>query len=65
MYTPHTQKADNTILNHIFDNIEDNKGNHFDDLHHHLFNEDYFIIGYYKAEVWIKENDLNSCENNK
>jgi len=62
MYTPHTQKADNTILNHIFDNIEDNKGNHFDDLHHHLFNEDYFIIGYYKAEVWIKENDLNIFE---
>ena len=66
MYTythhTHTQKADNTLLNHIFDNIEDYKGNHFDDLHHHLFNEDYFIIGYYKAEVWIKENDLNIFE---
>mgnify|MGYP001339577894 CR=1 FL=1 len=29
--------------------IEENK----DDLHHHAFNTDYFIIGYYQAEQWI------------
>ena len=29
--------------------IEENK----DDLHHYAFNEDYFIIGYYKAEQWL------------
>ena len=29
--------------------IEENK----DDLHHHEFNTDYFIIGYYQAEQWI------------
>ena len=62
MGTPHTQKADTRlIINHIFrqypgDNYE---GQYFDDLHYHLFNEDYFIIGYYRAEKWIKENDLN------
>lgn len=26
------------------------------DLHHELFNVDYFIIGYYQAEKWISEN---------
>lgn len=25
------------------------------DLHHELFNRDYFIIGYYQAEQWINE----------
>tara|TARA_E500000081_G_scaffold141207_1_gene158940 strand:+ start:504 stop:842 length:339 start_codon:yes stop_codon:yes gene_type:complete len=29
--------------------IEDNK----DDLHHHAFNTDYFIIGTYKAKQWL------------
>ena len=23
------------------------------DLHHQIFNEDYYIIGYYKAEQWL------------
>tara|TARA_R100001126_G_C4816116_1_gene144331 strand:+ start:258 stop:689 length:432 start_codon:yes stop_codon:yes gene_type:complete len=57
--TPHTQKGDFILFNHIFDNIENLEGNCFDDLHYHLFNEDYFIIGYHKAEQFIKENDLN------
>lgn len=26
------------------------------DLHNKLFNEDYFIIGYYAAEEWLKAN---------
>jgi len=25
------------------------------DLHHELFNTDYFIVGYYQAEQWINE----------
>ena len=29
--------------------IEEN----IDDLHHHAFNTDYFIIGYYQAEQWL------------
>ena len=30
-----------------------------EDLHHKLFNEDYYIIGYYKAEQWLKKHNLN------
>ena len=30
-----------------------------EDLHYKLFNEDYYIIGYYKAEQWLKKHNLN------
>jgi hypothetical protein len=30
-----------------------------EDLHDKLFNEDYYIIGYYKAEQWLKKHNLN------
>ena len=29
------------------------------DLHHELFNNDYYIIGYYQAEQWLKEHDIS------
>mgnify|MGYP003649447601 FL=1 len=32
------------------------------ELHYHAFNEDYYIIGYYQAEQWIKKHDLNTFE---
>ena len=33
-----------------------------DDLHHHAFNTDYYIIGYYQAEQWLKEHDISIFE---
>ena len=33
-----------------------------EDLHYHLFNEDYYIIGYYQAEQWLKEHDISVFE---
>ena len=36
------------------DNISE--GQYACDLHHELFNTDYFIIGYYQAEEWLKTN---------
>jgi len=58
----HTHQADTDFINHIADNIENHMGLNFDDLHHFLFNEDYYIIGYYQAEQFIKENDLNTFD---
>ena len=29
------------------------------DLHHHIFNEDMYIIGNYNARQWIKKHDLD------
>ena len=35
--------------------IEENK----DDLHHHCFNTDYYIIGTYKASQWLENQTFN------
>lgn len=33
-----------------------------DDWHFHAFNEDYYIIGYYQAEQWLKKHDMSGFE---
>jgi len=32
------------------------------ELHHKAFNEDYYIIGYYQAEQWLKKHDVSVFE---
>lgn len=48
-------KKDSLI--YAIDQLEDLKdsliGNYASDLHHYLFNENYFIIGTYKARQWL------------
>ena len=34
----------------------------FDDLHHEVFNEDYYIIGYHQASEWLKSHDVDAFE---
>ena len=48
------------VKNYIIDQLTDNVGldQHISDLHHYLLNEDYFIIGYYKAEEWLKKDSI-------
>ena len=52
-----TQKQD--VKNYIIQQLNDNVGleQHISDLHHFLLNEDYFIIGYWKAEQWLNKDD--------
>ena len=33
-----------------------------EEIHYHAFNEDYYIIGYYQSEQWLKKHDLNTFE---
>jgi hypothetical protein len=33
-----------------------------EDWHYHLFNEDYYVIGYYNAEQWLNEHDISAFE---
>jgi len=33
-----------------------------EDLHHKLFNEDYYIIGYYNASEWLKKHNIGEFE---
>ena len=52
------------LKKHIEDNINDFLRNDIyrsdkQDLLYYLFNEDYYIIGYYKAEQWLKEHNIS------
>lgn len=33
-----------------------------DDWHHHAFNEDYYIVGYYQCSEWLKKHDIDPFE---
>lgn len=41
------------------DNICDQ---YLEDLHFRLFNEDYYIIGYYQGEQWLKKHNISIFE---
>lgn len=49
-----------TIKKELFSHIEDYKNE--DQNHFTMFNEDYYIIGYYRAEKWLKKHDLGVFE---
>ena len=51
--TTHNSELVNYALNGM-DNISE--GTYACDLHHELFNTDYFIIGYYASEQWLINN---------
>ena len=48
------------LISHIYENLEDYVGLDVNDIHHHLFNENYYIIGYYNAEQWLLKHDLSA-----
>mgnify|MGYP003136183403 FL=1 len=54
------QELKQDVKNYIIDQLNDDVGlnHHICDLHHYLLNEDYFIIGYYKAEQWLKKDSI-------
>tara|TARA_R100000231_G_scaffold9031_1_gene11598 strand:- start:68 stop:460 length:393 start_codon:yes stop_codon:yes gene_type:complete len=58
----YTQKQD--VKEYIIDQLESDVGldQHISDLHHYLLNEDYFIIGYYQAEQWLKKDNASVFE---
>ena len=57
IFIMYQQKED--VKNYIIDQLESDVGidQHISDLHHYLLNEDYFIIGYYQAEQWLKKDN--------
>tara|TARA_B100000902_G_scaffold243811_1_gene230839 strand:- start:1478 stop:1864 length:387 start_codon:yes stop_codon:yes gene_type:complete len=48
------------VKEYIIQQLSDDVGldQQISDLHHYLLNEDYFIIGYYKAEQWLKKDSI-------
>lgn len=52
------------LAGHLLDLINDGvlTDENRDDWHFHAFNEDYYIIGYYNAEQWLKKHDVSAFE---
>ena len=62
-----TQYKYEEIKSHFNDfiNDENNKDiieNNLDDLHHEIFNTDYYIIGRYEAKKWLGDQVFNIIE---
>ena len=57
IFIMYQQKED--VKEYIIQQLNDDVGidQHICDLHHFLLNEDYFIIGYYQAEQWLKKDN--------
>ena len=51
-----------SIKEELTEYINDNKNDYKDELHYHLFNEDYYIIGYYQAQQWLDKHDISVFE---
>lgn len=48
---------------YIIDRLRDGIGaDHASDLHHHLLNEDYFIIGRYEAKQWLGDDVFEAID---
>ena len=54
------QELKQDVKEYIIQQLNDDVGlnHHICDLLHYLLNEDYFIIGYYKAEQWLKKDGI-------
>ena len=50
------------LKQHVINTIKEQDLDSFGELHFHAFNEDYYIIGYYQAEQWLKQHDISSFE---
>jgi hypothetical protein len=61
-----TQYKYQEIKSHFEDFIKDQDQdwikNNLDDLHHHAFNTNYYIIGTYKAKKWLGEEVFDIIE---
>ena len=66
MYTyndiPNSVKSE--FAAHILDAINEERINNDnrDDWHFHLFNEDYYIVGYWEAQQWLERHGIGTFE---
>ena len=51
-----------SIKEELIEYINDNKNDYSDELHYHLFNQDYYIIGYYQAQKWLDQHEITVFE---
>lgn len=46
------------LIEHIISTVKER--DNFEELHYHAFNEDYYIIGYWNAEQWLKKHNISA-----
>jgi hypothetical protein len=51
-----------SVREELTDYINDNKNDYSEELHYHLFNQDYYIIGYYQAQQWLDKHEISVFE---
>ena len=63
-YFPKMYKQKQDVKEYIIDQLESDVGldQHIGDLPPYLLNEDYFIIGSWRAEQWLKKDDSSVFE---
>lgn len=47
---------------HILDKLNDGVLDEANEIHFHCFNEDYYIIGYYDSEQWLKRHNISAFD---
>lgn len=54
----------NELESHINDLVNDGvlTLDNIDDWHFHAFNEDYYLVGYYNCEQWLKNHNVSAFE---
>ena len=54
----------NSIKEELTEYINESVNNHSHDaeLHHNLFNQDYYIIGYFQAQEWLDSHEISVFE---
>ena len=50
------------LQEYIEDHKEDIKNLDIAEAHYQLFNEDYYLIGYYNCEQWLKNHNISAFE---
>ena len=63
------QTVKTEIQEYIIDSLQDinkndllSRGQDVNELHQELFNTNYYLIGYYKCEQWLKHHNINIFE---
>ena len=51
-----------SVKEELTEYIKENKGDYSKEYHYHLFNEDYYIIGYYQAQEWLDHHNISTFE---
>ena len=51
-----------SYINERVEEIKKYDGSELEELHFHLFNQDYYIIGYYQAQQWLDKHGISAFE---